>query len=110
MTLRVLNETFPDGEFELEKPLFEFDTPDGPCLPDFLIRGRRGDDEIAFVIEVMGFERPEYLRGKEVTHPRMETLGTLCTMQASKFELPGGVREEGRRVTDTIRGVLRSRW
>ena len=37
---------------------------------------------VAFVVEVMGFERPEYLRGKEVTHPRMEALGTLCTMQA----------------------------
>ena len=111
MTLRVLSEAFPDARFGLEKPVFEIDTPDGPCLPDFLIRARRGEDELTFVVEVMGFERPEYLRGKEVTHPRMETLGTLCTMQAREFDRPsGGVKAEGRRVTDTIRSVLRSRW
>ena len=41
-TLRILSATFPDTGFELEKPLFEIETPDGPCLPDFLIRARRG--------------------------------------------------------------------
>ena len=109
-TLRILSETFPDASFELEKPLFEIETPHGPCLPDFLIRARRGGDELTFVIEVMGFERPEYLRGKEVTHPRMATLGTLCTMQASGFDRsPGGVRAEGSKVTETIRRALRER-
>ena len=59
----------------------------------------------------MGFERAEYLRGKEVTHPRMETLGTLCTMQASEFDRSSdGLRTEGRRVTETIRRALQSRW
>lgn len=42
--LRVLNEMFPDGEFEFENPLFEFDTPDGSCIPDFLVRVRHCDD------------------------------------------------------------------
>ena len=91
--------------------MFEIETPDGPCLPDFLIRARRGVDETVFVIEVMGFERPEYLRGKEVTHPRMATLGTLCTMQASEFDRStGGVKAEGRKVTQTIRQALLERW
>ena len=63
-TLRILSRTFPDTGFELEKPLFEIETPGGPCLPDFLIRARRGGEETVFVIEVMGFERPEYLRGQ----------------------------------------------
>ena len=59
----------------------------------------------------MGFERPDHLRGKEVTHPRMETLGTLCTMQAGAFDRPGeGLRAEGRKVTETIRTELRRRW
>ena len=53
-TLRILDRAFPDAEFELEKPLFEMDTPDGPCIPDFLIRARRGGHEHTFVIEVMG--------------------------------------------------------
>ena len=58
----------------------------------------------------MGFERPEYLRGKEVTHPRMATLGTLCTMQASEFDHAGaGVKSEGRKVTQAIRRVLDGR-
>lgn len=110
-TLRVLSGTFPDAAFELEKPVFEIETPDGPCLPDFLIRARRGGDEAGFVIEVMGFERPEYLRGKEVTHPRMATVGPLCTMQASEFDRStGGVKAEGRKVTQTIRQALGERW
>ena len=41
---------------------FEIETPDGPCIPDFLIRARRDNDEAIFVIEVMGFER---MRGSE---------------------------------------------
>ena len=111
MTLKVLRGAFPDGEFEIEKPLFDIGTELGPCLPDFLVRARRGDDEMTFVVEVMGFERADYLRGKEVTHPRMETLGPLCTMQASAFGRPGeGVGAEGRKVTETIRAALRSRW
>ena len=110
-TLRVLGREFPDAEFELKKPVFEIDTPDGPCLPDFLIRARRGGDELTFVIEVMGFERPEYLRGKEVTHPRMAALGTLCTIQASEFDRsPEGVKIEGHKVTQAIREVIERRW
>ena len=110
-TLRVLSREFPDAAFELEKPVFDIETPDGPCLPDFLIRARCGGDEVTFVIEVMGFERPEYLRGKEVTHSRMETLGTLCTMQAKEFDRSDdGVRAGGRKVTETIRRVLQRRW
>ena len=110
-TLKVLQGAFPDAAFEIEKPVFEIGTARGPCLPDFLIRARRGGDTVAFVVEVMGFERPDYLRGKEVTHPRMETLGTLCTMQAGAFDRPAaGLMAEGRRVTETIRKELQSRW
>ena len=110
-TLRQLSRTFRDAAFELEKPVFEIETPEGPCLPDFLIRARRGGDEAVFVIEVMGFDRAEYLQGKEVTHPRMATLGPLCPMQAKKFgRSPGGVKAEGTRVTQTITQALRERW
>ena len=94
--LNRLGKAFPDAGFTLEKPVFDFDTPEGPCVPDFLIRARRGRDEAVFVVEVMGFDRANYLQGKEVTHPRMATLGTLCTMQSRAFE--GGaeaLRKEG---------------
>ena len=108
----MLSGTFPDAAFVLEKPVFEIETSDGPCLPDFFIRARRGGDEAVFIIEVMGLKRPKHLRGKEVTHPRMATLGTLCTMQASEFDRStGGVKAEGRRiVTQTIRQALGERW
>ena len=110
-TLRQLSRTFRDAAFELEKPVFEIETPEGPCLPDFLIRARRGGDEAVFVIEVMGFERWEYLQGKEVTHPRMATLGLLLPMQAREFgRSPGGVKAEGTKVTQTIKQALRERW
>ena len=112
MTLQVLSRTFREAAFELEKPVFEIETPEGPCLPDFLIRALRGGDEAVFVIEVMGFERTEYLRGKEVTHPRMATLGPLCLMQAKEFgRSPGGVKAEGTKVTKAIvRGRFGKRW
>lgn len=109
--LNRLGEAFPDAGFALEKPVFDIDTPEGPCLPDFLIRARRGHDEAVFVVEVMGFDRPDYLQGKEVTHPRMATLGTLCTMQARAFQGDAeALREEGRRIGETIREALGRRW
>ncbi len=111
-TQRILNAAFPDAAFELKKPVFEIDTAEGPCLPDFVIGARRGEDALQFVVEVMGFDRVAYLLGKEVTHPRMRTFGTLCTMQASEFDRVSGegVKSEGRKVTETIRRVLRDRW
>ena len=48
---------------------------------------------------------------KEVTHLRMDTLGTLCTMQASEFDRSlGELRAECRNVTRSIRQALRGRW
>ena len=110
-TLWNLHRKFPDAEFELEKPLFDIDTLEGPCLPDFLIRARRGHDEFPFVIEVMGFERPDYLQGKEDRHTRMAWLGTMCMMQGSAFDRStDGVKNVGCRVTNRILAVLGSRW
>ena len=110
-TLQILDRAFRDAAFERERPVFDIDTPEGPCLPDFLIHARHGAEELTFVVEVMGFERPEYLCGKEVTHPRMATLGTLCTMQAGRFgHSPTGVTSEGRKVTQAIRAALERRW
>ena len=40
---------------------------------------------------------------KEVTHPRLEDLGVLCTMQAREFDrFAKGLKSEGRKVTDII--------
>ena len=100
-TLRILDREFPDAGFTMEKPVFEIDTEQGPCLPDFLIRARRKGEVRTWVVEVMGFERPDYLAGKEVTHERMQELGPVILMDGRKFER--GLTDEGRKVTERIR-------
>ena len=112
-TLRMLRREFDSVTFSLEKPLFETDTEYGPCLPDFVIRahpeGWDGKDSVGFMIEVMGFEDEDYRQRKEGTHRAMRSLGTLCTMEAGRFDTPEGVASEGMDVTDKIRAVLRRR-
>lgn len=103
-TLWILDKEFPDTEFTMEKPVFEVDTEQGPCLPDFLIHARRNGEVRTWVVEVMGFERPDYLAGKEVTHERMEELGPVILMDGKRFE--AGLTEEGRKVTERIRAEM----
>ena len=103
-TLWILDKEFPDTEFEMEKPVFEMDTEQGPCLPDFLIKARRNGEERTWVVEVMGFERPDYLAGKEVTHERMEELGPVILMDGKRFERD--LTAEGRKVTERVRGGM----
>ena len=107
-TLRILGREFKDAEFEMEKPVFEMDTKQGPCLPDFLIRARQKGEERTWVIEVMGFDRPDYLAGKEVTHERMEELGPVILMDGKRFEAE--LTSEGRKVTERIRADVEGEW
>ena len=57
-----------------------------------------------WVIEVMGFERPDYLADKEVTHERMEELGPVVLMDGKRFERD--LTGEGRKVTERIRAEM----
>ena len=107
-TLWMLDREFPDAEFTMEKPVFEMDTEQGPCLPDFLIRAQRKGEARTWVVEVMGFDRPNYLAGKEVTHERMEELGPVIRMDGKQFER--GLTDEGRKVTERIRTDMGGRW
>ena len=104
-TLWILSKEFPDAKFTMEKPVFEMNTEQGPCLPDFFIRARRNGAERTWVVEVMGFDRPDYLAGKEVTHERMEELGPVLLMDGKRFE--AGLTDEGRKVTERIRADMR---
>ena len=108
-TLRVLQRKFPGAGFVLEKPAFEIETPDGPCLPDFIVRARRGSEELACIIEVTGVDRPSYLAGKEITHPRMRHLGPVLLMDGKRMAA-GATTEEGRLVTESVGTELRRRW
>ena len=55
------------------------------------------------MVEVMGFERPDYLAGKQVTHARMEEIGPVLLMDGKEFEArldrrrPQGDRTDPRR-------------
>ncbi len=73
-------------------------------MPDFLIKARRKGEVRTWVVEVMGFERPDYLAGKEVTPERMEKLGPVLLMDGKRFET--GLADEGRNVTERIRADL----
>ena len=77
-------------------------------MPDFLIRGRRKGEERTYVVEVMGFERPDYLAGKQVTHTRMEQPGPVLLMDGKEFE--ARLTDEGRKVTEQIRVDLEELW
>ena len=107
-TLWILSKEFPDAEFTTEKPVFEINTEQGPCLPDFLINVRRKGEARAWVVEVMGFERPDYLAGKEVTHEHMQELGPAILMDGKRFE--AGSTAEGRNVTERIRADMEGEW
>ena len=107
-TLWMLDGEFRDTEFTMEKPVFEIDTEQGPCRPDFLVHARRKGEVRTWVVEVIGFERPDYLAGKEVTHERMEELGPVILMDGRKFER--GLTDEGRKVTERIRANLAQLW
>ena len=104
-TLWILDKEFPDIEFTMVKPVFEIDTEQGPCLPDLLIHARRKGEVRTWVVEVMGFERPDYLAGKEVTHERMQELGPVILMDGKRFER--GLADEGRKVTERIRADMK---
>ena len=69
-TLAILRAGFPDTAFDVVKPLFESETSLGPCIPDFVFEAERHGTKLSFPVEVMGFERPDYLQGKEVTQRR----------------------------------------
>ena len=117
---------------ELQKPLFQFDVAGSRCRPDALVtvtrpggyghrphelarrppKGPYEDrDTVRYVIEVMGFDDPEYERDKEETHSRMRWIGHVCRMEAGQFESSyNGVDRQRERITRQIRKDLVWRW
>ncbi|WP_121938319.1 hypothetical protein [Eilatimonas milleporae] len=106
ITVGRLMRQYPQFTWLLHKPVFETITKLGPCLPDFEIIGYQGGKaNHRFIVEVMDFDRPSYLAGKEITHPRMELLGPLFTMDGQKFD--DDLSGEGKRVSEAILSHLR---
>ena len=56
----------------------------------------------------MGFERAGYLASKEITHERMEELGSVILMDGKRFER--GLTGEDRKVTEWIRADVDGEW
>lgn len=75
-------------DLAIGKPLFDTITPDGPCRPDFVLEARsRATGEMkTLVIEAMGFDTPEYHAAKAMTHPRMNALGHLITLDPQEVD------------------------
>ena len=117
---------------ELQKPLFEFNVAGSRCLPDILVTvtrpggyghrprgpGRRPPDgpyedrdTVRYVIEVMGFDDPEYEKDKEDTQSRMRRIGRVIRMEGGQFESSyNGVDRQRERITGQIRKDLIWRW
>ena len=110
---------------DLEKPLFDIETVGGPCRPDFILTvvrpagpdgGPAGGrhllgDAARYVIEVMGFDDPDYESGKAKTHRRMRNLGRLFTMDAGQFDSPrNDLQRQADRIARYIRNDLLLRW
>ena len=110
---------------DLEKPLFDIETVGGPCRPDFILTVMRpGEpgreparsrhllgDSARYVIEVMGFDDPEYESDKAKTHRRMRNLGRLFRMDAGQFDSRrNDLQRQADRIARYIRNDLILRW
>ena len=97
--------TDPHIEITLIKPLFDMETPDGPCRPDVILEARntRSDAVTTLIIEAMGRAGdPDYEASKAITHPRMETLGRLIEISPSDLSNERAVKG---RVARALRDV-----
>ena len=116
---------------ELEKPLFLFEVFGGSCLPDVLVTvtrphgrghipGGQGHpprdgpfddrDKARYVIEIMGFDDPEYEKDKEKTHLVMRRLGRVIRMEGRQFDSRYNEDRQRERITRQIRKDLLWRW
>ena len=108
----------------MEKPLTNYETALGPCLPDFLLTvtlpdamagaepGRPDGGAIArYVVEVMGLDDPGYERKKAKMHARMGRIGRLFRMEAGEFDSRfNDIERQGERIAQDITNDLVWRW
>ena len=107
---------------DLEKPLFDIKTVNGPCRPDFILTvirpgcdpagGRHlPGDAARYVIEVMGLDDPDYESSKAKTHRSMKDLGRIFPLYARQFDSRGdGLQRQADRTARRIRNDLLLRW
>ncbi len=77
-----LAEERPSLEISIDKPVFDRMTEDGPCRPDFVLEifdGATGEIR-TLIVEAMGYKLPAYLEAKARTHPIMEKIAPVWTI------------------------------
>ena len=112
-------------QVELEKPIFQYHVVGGTCLPDFLLTVTRPGEpdgqhpgvsytashKVRYIIEVMGFDTPEYEDRKKVTHLRMRRIGHVFPMNAQQFDSRYlSLKHQREKITRQIRTDLLRRW
>ena len=74
----------------IKKPVFDIETPQGPCRPDFMVDvldTRNSRRQLVF-IEMMGFDTEEYAASKAITHPRMLSRAPVLEVSADELRDP----------------------
>ncbi len=101
---RSLAKSHPAIEVTVEKPLFDIATPDGPCLPDFIIEATDAEtgEFRALVIEAMGLAGDHaHDAAKRNTHPRMAHIGPVFEVEPAALDDP---RRLSARIKDAMLG------
>lgn len=77
--------------FSIEKPLFDLETPDGHCRPDFMISGPKG---LPLNIELTGYGNEDFQAAKDLTLPRMLHIGPTIQIELTEVAQPVVLRRD----------------
>ncbi|MFA1677231.1 hypothetical protein ACDY97_32145 [Rhizobium mongolense] len=95
---QTLFEAAPQLRIKITKPLFAWDTPLGPCRPDFVIETAHGNYEPRnLIVEAFGMDTEEYKEAKEKTIPRMRRIGPIFEIRPADLT-PARAEETGKRL------------
>jgi hypothetical protein len=86
-----LAKTHPALEVTVEKPLFDIRTPDGPCLPDFIVEATDAEtgEVRVLVVEAMGLAGDfADEAAKRLTHARMAHIGPVLGVEPAALDVP----------------------
>jgi len=89
----VLSRSLPSLEISVIKPLFDISTETGHCRPDFLIETfDTGTGEIkSLILEAMGFDLADYVAAKSRTHPIMQEIAPVYSINLEEANHPGAL-------------------
>ncbi|MFC0808957.1 hypothetical protein ACFHWW_26550 [Ensifer sp. P24N7] len=90
-----LFEAAPQLRIRIVKPLFAWETPLGPCRPDFILETAYSNyDPVNLIVEAFGMDTEEYRQAKEKTIPRMRHIGPIFEIRPDDLR-PARAEEAG---------------